>query len=354
MPAGWHPDPYERAEQRYWDGERWTEHVIRGGVLQQDALTEATTDPPRTVLDQLGPDAKERPDPDILGALSAGGAVLVAGGVLALFAGDDGNRPSLIVGCLILVAAAYVIVALLHDRLRPAAVALAAIGGAVFVGVAFADSLADGELTGALLVLALVMAVMYAAPGLRGRPLLLGLTLLSLVAWITYLVAKSDIQDDGELSSPSIDLGSSTVHSAYGVLLVAGLALLIAAFLLDRARFHGVATVFIAVAIIAIVSGAIGLASDLGDAGGAILLGLAGLALAIVGHHGRRRFSTWLGAIAVPYALAAIVFTMVSNDDRVGGGILLAVFGAALVLVCLFLPQLTPVGREERESSTTP
>jgi hypothetical protein len=41
----------------------------------------------------------------------------------------------------------------------------------------------------------------------------------------------------------------------------------------------------------------------------------------------------------------------VSDDDRVGGGILLAVFGGALVLVCLFLPQLTPLRREERQSS---
>jgi hypothetical protein len=192
------------------------------------------------------------------------------------------------------------------------------------------------------------MAVMYAAPGLRGRPLLLGITLLSLVAWVTYLVAKNDIEDAGELSSPSIDIGSSTVHSAYSVLLVAGLALLIVAFLLDRARYRGVATVFVAVGIVAVVSGAGGVASDLGDAGGAILLGLAGLALAIVGHHGRRRFSTWLGAIAVPYALAVLVFTMVS-DDRVGGGILLAVFGAALVVVCLFLPRLVPVERDEHQ-----
>ena len=53
----------------------------------------------------------------------------------------------------------------------------------------------------------------------------------------------------------------------------------------------------------------------------------------------------------MPIALAALVFTIVSDDDRVGGGILLAVFGAALVVVCLFVPQMQP--RRERDPSAT-
>lgn len=35
---GWYPDPTGRFENRYWDGQEWTEHVARGG--------EETTDPP--------------------------------------------------------------------------------------------------------------------------------------------------------------------------------------------------------------------------------------------------------------------------------------------------------------------
>lgn len=31
-PAGWYPDPYGRAGQRWFDGASWTPHVIRGGV----------------------------------------------------------------------------------------------------------------------------------------------------------------------------------------------------------------------------------------------------------------------------------------------------------------------------------
>lgn len=36
--AGWHPDPFGRFDHRYWDGERWTEHVATAG--------QQSTDPP--------------------------------------------------------------------------------------------------------------------------------------------------------------------------------------------------------------------------------------------------------------------------------------------------------------------
>jgi hypothetical protein len=38
VPAGWHADPAGRYELRYWDGQRWTEHVSRGGVPATDPL----------------------------------------------------------------------------------------------------------------------------------------------------------------------------------------------------------------------------------------------------------------------------------------------------------------------------
>lgn len=37
-PAGWYADPANRFELRYWDGDKWTEYVSRGG--------EQFTDPP--------------------------------------------------------------------------------------------------------------------------------------------------------------------------------------------------------------------------------------------------------------------------------------------------------------------
>lgn len=35
-PAGWQADPSGRFEQRYWDGNAWTEHVSTGGVASSD------------------------------------------------------------------------------------------------------------------------------------------------------------------------------------------------------------------------------------------------------------------------------------------------------------------------------
>jgi hypothetical protein len=35
-PAGWYPDPSGRFEMRYWDGDKWTEHVSRAGQTYTD------------------------------------------------------------------------------------------------------------------------------------------------------------------------------------------------------------------------------------------------------------------------------------------------------------------------------
>ncbi|MEX0835750.1 MAG: DUF4190 domain-containing protein [Nitriliruptor sp.] len=40
-PAAWHPDPSGNHEYRYWDGQRWTDHVADGGVAGTDPLPPA-------------------------------------------------------------------------------------------------------------------------------------------------------------------------------------------------------------------------------------------------------------------------------------------------------------------------
>ncbi len=37
-PAGWYSDPAGRYENRYWDGDQWTEHVASAGVASTDPL----------------------------------------------------------------------------------------------------------------------------------------------------------------------------------------------------------------------------------------------------------------------------------------------------------------------------
>jgi hypothetical protein len=41
---GWHADPFSRFDHRYWDGERWTEHVATAG---RQALDPPVSGPPR-------------------------------------------------------------------------------------------------------------------------------------------------------------------------------------------------------------------------------------------------------------------------------------------------------------------
>ena len=38
--AGWHPDPWGRFAQRYWDGAAWTEHVAERGEVFEDVIDE--------------------------------------------------------------------------------------------------------------------------------------------------------------------------------------------------------------------------------------------------------------------------------------------------------------------------
>lgn len=47
-PAGWYPDPLSVSERRYWDGERWTDHLHSQGTEQ--AAAAAGRDRPRLAV----------------------------------------------------------------------------------------------------------------------------------------------------------------------------------------------------------------------------------------------------------------------------------------------------------------
>jgi len=46
---GWHQDPYHRHEQRYFDGSRWTEHVVDAGTQGLDDPAGTVIAPPRPI-----------------------------------------------------------------------------------------------------------------------------------------------------------------------------------------------------------------------------------------------------------------------------------------------------------------
>ena len=45
QPAGWFPDPTQRADQRYWDGTAWTDYVSRAGVQGTDPVVATSRQP---------------------------------------------------------------------------------------------------------------------------------------------------------------------------------------------------------------------------------------------------------------------------------------------------------------------
>lgn len=56
-PAGWHPDPCDRHEHRYWDGGQWTEHVSSGGHQGVDAPVDKAVAP---AIDRLSTEAERQ------------------------------------------------------------------------------------------------------------------------------------------------------------------------------------------------------------------------------------------------------------------------------------------------------
>lgn len=80
--AGWFPDPTGRFQQRYWDGDRWSEHVANGTRRATDPLEVAAPAP----TGPARPSSSSRRTLVIFGAL----AVAAVAAYVALGAADDG------------------------------------------------------------------------------------------------------------------------------------------------------------------------------------------------------------------------------------------------------------------------
>lgn len=85
-PAGWHPDPTGRHQQRYWDGSNWTEHVADGTIPSIDPLQSggpnqaaASTSLGATKIEDI------KVNPSIASAI---GATLAVVGLVSPFSGN--------------------------------------------------------------------------------------------------------------------------------------------------------------------------------------------------------------------------------------------------------------------------
>jgi hypothetical protein len=227
-----------RFQQRHWDGTAWTEHVATNGVQQVEPMGASTVVPFATpasafrspagdartahgfaatadlsdpnaqaplpqppaegnlvtrFLDGMGDDARLRPRPSMRSALAGICGVMVAVGLLIAVVGENASRGKLAGVSLVLLLAALVLRLLVKiPEVQAAAVGMAVVAIPTFAGAATISDGSGGALT-YLLGAALFLAA-WALKGFRGRTLLLGLGLLTMVGVFSTLI--SDVSQD--------------------------------------------------------------------------------------------------------------------------------------------------------------
>ncbi len=176
----------------------------------------------------------------------------------------------------------------------------------------------------------------------RGATVLLTFGLLSMWGFVIDAAARDTPGASGALRDtfeplPNTSFTSGDETVAYLSLIIGGL-LLLGARALDRAGWRGVATAAIIAGDVAFVVGVFGVIAFFdSDAVGAILVIAAGLALALVGATGERRFTTWLGGSGVFIGLAALIVTVFEADDAPRFGITAVAIGVAVIAVGAFV-----------------
>jgi hypothetical protein len=189
----------------------------------------------------------------------------------------------------------------------------------------------------------------YLATWTRGRAVLLGLALLFAATWLVFEVASQDAPLASGLArtvplggvAPGFDGGAEPDDNltATGLAnLAVGVVLLGAGLVADRRRSAGVATPCLLVGGLHAVSAALLLGIDARDVyvTGLLVVG-AGLAIGLAGSFGRRRGTSWLGAIVLAAGVVTLVGKVTADvvgDDGGGEGelALFALLGAAAML----------------------
>jgi uncharacterized membrane protein YwzB len=374
-PAGWFHDPYGRYQERYWDGKDWTGHVLTDGQQSVDPLGNSSVIPivsPATAyefgpveqvpaerlpfLSALGPDARTRPRPSLRHAVAGlGGSVLAIGALIATI-GDSPSRGKIVGVAAVLVVAAWVLRSFVKvEEVQAAAVGMVVVGIVVFgAGVSVDNDRAD-FLTG--IVIAALFIGAWAAPGFRGRNLLLGLGAIALVAAVGSLADGNSSQvdkcnsyiDAGEFdrfdaecqnvfndSSAANFLPTSFTNSVgdQGVIYLVGAALLLGAtWWFDRKGLQGVATALVTAGLVSAVVGTALLVDRLDETTGPIFVSLVGLGVCVVGSHGGRRATTWWGAVLLAGGLVALVAVQMKPGSSGAAGAVAIVSGLGLVVL---------------------
>ncbi len=384
-PAGWHPDPYGRFAKRYWDGQKWTEHVVTGDERQQvDPLGTSTVIPFATpesaqttrrqpdggggsnpghgfaatssavdpggvpgvaarpdgdgfwgLLTRMAPDSRTRPDPTLPIVLSGLGGVLAGGGIAALVIGDSSTRAKVVIAGVVITAlclAARLVIP------RPAEVRSAAVGGGIVGLLVLAagivgDGFADNDWVPAAVIAALFLAA-WALPGFFGRTVMLGIGTFAVVAAVAAAIDGGPVDPESRSLNVNVPVFDRFGNQGY-VFMVLGGVLMGLVYLLDRRGFRGTATGLVVAGLSSTGLGLAALVTKFGETGGPVLSLVVGALVCFVGSNGARRATTWTGAVITAVAVVALVANLLEPASSSEVGLVGLLSAAALVAVSI-------------------
>lgn len=312
---------------------------------------------------QVGPEATERPSPQLAGAVGGLAAFLGVPAIAALVPEIVEGSASRSVGFAAFAAfGAGGVALLLAGAPSQRTAGVVALAAAVPMAVGFLI-LSDGnfstsEPTTVLALSTVTWGILHLAGPGRGHAVFLAAAIAG--TWATIVVqtgldavtAINPISPFGppEFFGPEPD---TTVPAL--VSLVFGAGYLLAAFALDRAGLRGTATAFLGVGIAAVILGVVLAGSGRDEIVVGLLLLSAGALVGFVGGRLGRRFSTWLGALGAVSGLATVVVALFDGDAVAAGSLtLLAVAAAIVVAVPLLARALGEPATPEDPSPPVP
>lgn len=204
----------------------------------------------------------------------------------------------------------------------------------VFIFGIFVDEIDRGKIGLPILLTGIVLGLLWALPGLRGRPTLLA----SAAGWATTGVATLTIESRLRYGYQGLEIESlDFIAQEAGVVIMAlGISQLILGWNLDRKHWPNLATPFIAIGIYTAIAGATGYLStgDYGDAASIVLLIALSLGLIFIGGVANRRATTWIGTTFLAGGLIGLVISLLGDESGTTEFALLAVlvgFGVGFI-----------------------
>jgi hypothetical protein len=332
QPSAW--APASSAPVRQAPPEQWS--------TPADPRTPAATVPPAAARQQpppgvatlpgrlrarLGNLAEARPPVSLQdGLVGIGGAIFGVAVVVFGFdrLGESGSNGVALVLTGALLAGSIAVLARGPWELEPAAVAASCIAAP---GLGFALIAGDNNpsISVAAFIAAAIIAGLYFGGPSRGHTT--HLVVLVVAAWLgAVALTQNSFTFDSEFDSPA-----SIVADLGAVSLLVGACYLVAGWWLDRTGLAGMATPFLAVGAVALPIGAYAFGSDASEVGGGIIGLLAGAVVTFVGAQTQRRGTLWGGLALVAIAAFALVGAVAPDDEGATvGAVLLALAGAAL------------------------